>query len=169
MSDELVSIIIPVYNTELYLNKCIESVISQTYKNLEIILVDDGSTDNSVEICDEYARKDNRIKVIHQKNGGQALARNTAMKYVNGDYIVYIDSDDVVSIEHIDYLLLLANKYNADIVQCEMCKFRTERQLAVLQQKNSAVVDFGEEVFSSREALIQFSYKKNSHLVHGIN
>lgn len=91
-----VSIIVPVYNVEKYVERCIESIIKQSYKNLEIILIDDGSKDNSGKICDEYAQKDNRIKVIHKKNGGLSDARNTGLNIADGEYICFIDSDDYI-------------------------------------------------------------------------
>lgn len=91
-----VSVIIPVYNVEDYLERCLDSVINQTYKNLEIIVVDDGSTDNSGEICDEYDKKDSRIIVIHKDNGGVSSARNQGMDICTGDYIAFVDSDDYI-------------------------------------------------------------------------
>lgn len=94
MKSDLLSVIIPIYNTDKYLNKCIDSVINQTYNNLEIILVDDGSTDKSPEICDYYGNNDNRIKVIHKKNGGLSDARNTGVSVSTGEYLVFLDSDD---------------------------------------------------------------------------
>lgn len=96
ISEPLISIIVPVYNVELYLSRCIDSIINQSYKNLEIILVDDGSADNCGTICDDYAKKDGRIKVIHKKNGGQAEARNKGIKLANGEYISFVDSDDYI-------------------------------------------------------------------------
>lgn len=92
--DLKVSVIIPVYNTEKYLEECIDSVIAQTYKNLEIILVDDGSSDRSPLLCDQYAQTDTRVKVFHQKNGGLSIARNMGIKEASGEYIVFLDSDD---------------------------------------------------------------------------
>ena len=93
----IISVIIPIYNVELYLNKCIESVLNQTYTNLEVILVNDGSTDRSGEICDSYCKIDKRVKVIHQKNGGPALARNRGLRIAKGEYIGFIDSDDYMA------------------------------------------------------------------------
>lgn len=93
----LISVIIPVYNVERYLKKCIDSVRMQTYQNLQIVLIDDGSTDKSPEICDEYAKEDNRILVIHKKNGGLSSARNKGLQVATGDYITFLDSDDYVS------------------------------------------------------------------------
>lgn len=113
-----VSVIVPVYNVELYLNRCIESIVTQTYTNLEIILVDDGSTDNSGKLCDEWARKDNRIKVVHKKNAGLGFARNTGLDHANGDYVVYIDSDDYVAENMIETLLTALTKNKADTVYC---------------------------------------------------
>ena len=94
MEQALISVIVPVYNVEKYLPECVESIISQTYGNLEIILVDDGSTDRSGKICDEFAEKDSRIVVIHQKNSGVSAARNRGLDVCKGDYISFVDSDD---------------------------------------------------------------------------
>ena len=94
--EDLISIIIPIYNVEKYLPDCLNSVISQTYSNIEIILVDDGSPDGCAKICDYYAKKDNRIKVIHQKNGGLSNARNSGIKIATGKYITFVDSDDYI-------------------------------------------------------------------------
>lgn len=113
--EELVSIIVPVYNVEDYLTECIESAIKQTYHNLEIILVDDGSTDTSGKICDMYARKDVRIKVFHKQNGGQSEARNIGIVKANGQYIYFLDSDDVIPPEAIEKLLVACVEENADV------------------------------------------------------
>lgn len=113
-----ISIIVPVYNVEKYLKRCIESIINQTYKNLEIILVDDGSTDNCPAICDEYARKDKRIKVIHKENGGASSSRNTGMDAATGKYITFVDSDDFIKEEFVEYLYNLSIENNCEIVQC---------------------------------------------------
>ena len=94
--EPLVSVIVPVYNVEKYLNKCVDSIVNQTYKNLEIILVDDGSPDNCPQMCDDWAEKDSRIKVIHKENGGVSSARNTGLDKANGEYISFIDSDDYI-------------------------------------------------------------------------
>ena len=92
----LISIIVPVYNVDKYLSKCIDSIISQTYNDIELILVDDGSPDNSPKICDEYARKDNRIIVIHKENGGVSSARNAGLDIAKGKYIGFVDPDDYI-------------------------------------------------------------------------
>ncbi len=109
-----ISVIIPVYNVEKYLVQSIESVINQTYKNLEIILVDDGSPDNSGAICDEYAKKDARIKVIHKQNGGLSSARNAALDVATGDYVAFLDSDDYLSLNAFEKCIETFSKTNAD-------------------------------------------------------
>ena len=96
MNEELISIIVPVYNVEEYLKECIDSIINQTYKRIEIILVDDGSTDKSGKICDDYAKIDKRIKVVHKENGGLSDARNVGISVSSGKYIAFVDSDDWV-------------------------------------------------------------------------
>ena len=113
--DELISIIVPVYNVENYIEKCVNSIINQTYKNIEIIIVDDGSKDNSGKKCDELAKKDNRIKVIHKLNGGLSDARNSGMKIANGKYIGFVDSDDYIKEDMFETLYKLNKKYNSDI------------------------------------------------------
>ena len=112
-----VSIIVPIYNTAKYLPKCLNSITNQTHQNLEIILVDDGSTDNSGQIADSYASKDRRIKVIHQKNAGQSTARNNGLKRASGKYISFIDSDDQIDSHFIEKLLSAYN-HNTSISVC---------------------------------------------------
>ncbi len=111
----LVSIVVPVYNVEKYLKKCLNSIQKQTYKNLQIILVDDGSTDNSGKICDEYAKGDKRIEVIHKKNGGLSSARNAGIDKCSGEYIALVDSDDYIQKNMIGSLCRCCQKYAADI------------------------------------------------------
>lgn len=113
-----ISVIIPVYNVEKYLSECLDSVVNQTYKKLQIILVDDGSTDSSGKICDVYAEKDNRITVVHQKNAGAGAAKNTGLDLVKGDYFSIIDSDDYIELDMYEKMVNSLEKYNADIVQC---------------------------------------------------
>lgn len=117
MERDLISVIIPVYNVEKYLKNCLDSVINQTYKNIEIILVDDGSTDDCPNICDEYALKDTKIKVIHKQNGGLSDARNVGIEQARGKYITFIDSDDDVETEYVEYLynLLITNNTKMSI------------------------------------------------------
>lgn len=115
MKSILVSIIIPIYKVEPYLRRCLDSIVNQTYTNLEIILVDDGSPDNCPQICDEYAEKDKRIVVLHKENGGLSDARNVGLDICKGEYISFVDSDDWVDEKYIEILLELAIKENADI------------------------------------------------------
>ena len=116
----LISVIVPVYKVEQYLDRCVKSIVNQTYKNLEIILIDDGSPDNSPAICDEWAKKDDRIKVIHKENGGVSRARNLGMELAKGEYISFIDSDDWV---HPDFIKILYNAIqdtDSQIAACDM-------------------------------------------------
>lgn len=119
-----VSIVVPVYNVENCLSYCVESLRQQTYKNIEIILVDDGSTDSSGEICDQYAREDDRIKVLHIENGGLSNARNTGVKESSTDWIVFIDSDDFYDHRAIEYLVELRDKYRVDLVATPVIEVR---------------------------------------------
>lgn len=116
MFDQVISVIIPIYNVEKYLEKCIKSVVNQTYSNLEIILVDDGSTDSCPKICDDWAKKDSRIIVIHKKNGGLSSARNAALDIMQGDYVIFVDSDDWIEPDMAQSMLSYALENNADIV-----------------------------------------------------
>ena len=117
MSD-LISIIVPVYNVEKYLSRCVESLIAQTYREIEIILVDDGSKDNSGKLSDEWVKKDSRIQVVHKKNGGLASARNAGLQHVNGQYICFVDSDDWVHEQYVEMQYNALKKYHADISVC---------------------------------------------------
>ncbi len=118
MSNEeiLVSVIIPAYNAEQYVGFCLDTVIAQTHKNLEIIVVDDGSTDNTGKICDEYANKDSRIKVIHQENKGVSAARNIGLDNIKGEYLILVDADDFIEPQTIELLLFDCTEYNSEII-----------------------------------------------------
>jgi glycosyltransferase involved in cell wall biosynthesis len=113
-----ISVIIPVYNTEKYLQECIDSVLSQTFTDFECILVDDGSPDNSGKICDEYAKKDKRIRVIHKENGGVSSARNAGLDIAQGEWIIFVDSDDWVDEKYLEFLYDNAIKNNVDVSIC---------------------------------------------------
>lgn len=115
---ELISVIIPVYNVAAYLPQCLESVLSQSCSDLQVILIDDGSTDASGAICDEYAAKDPRVVVIHQKNGGAAAAKNAGLRAATGKYLSFVDSDDYLEPGAYEHMLHLLHTYNADVVQC---------------------------------------------------
>ena len=112
----VVSVVLPIYNVEKYLDRCVESVLGQTYQNLEILLVDDGATDSSPQKCDQWALKDSRIKVIHKKNAGLGMARNTGIEYATGAYICFFDSDDYIAPDTVELALNLAQKEQAEVV-----------------------------------------------------
>jgi len=118
MNDPLISIIVPVYKVEEYLDECVESIVNQTYKNLEIILVDDGSPDQCPEMCDSWAQKDSRIKVIHKRNAGLSAARNSGIKVATGDYLSFVDSDDCVQNTMIEELLCSIVRSSKRIAYC---------------------------------------------------
>ncbi|HAO07960.1 MAG TPA: hypothetical protein DCQ50_13490 [Chryseobacterium sp.] len=113
------SVIIPVYNVESYLSRCVDSVLMQTFNHLEIILVNDGSTDSSGLICDEFASKDKRVKVIHQKNAGVSAARNAGMQIAIGDYIAFVDSDDWLEQSMYESMMEIAVRENVDVIMCD--------------------------------------------------
>ena len=121
------SIIIPVFNTEPYLPQCLESIIGQSFSDFELILVDDGSTDNCPTICDDYSQQDARVKVIHKKNEGVSVARNTGMKTAKGDYLTVVDSDDWLEKDMYQSMFQYINKYDADVVMCDCIKDYSDR------------------------------------------
>lgn len=151
----LISVVIPVYNVEKYLHECVDSVIRQTYKNLEIILVDDGATDSSGRICDEYLEKDERIAVIHQKNGGLSQARNKGLEESGGEYVYFLDSDDYIAENALGTLLEIAEKENCDFVFFDAVSFADTDDFEVKQnylRKASYKTDSGFNVFSEMTA-----------------
>lgn len=157
MEKDLISIIIPVYNVEKYLRNCLDSVLAQTYKNIEIILVDDGSTDGCPEICDEYAKKDSRIKVIHKEYEGVSEARNVGLGQVNGKYIAFVDSDDSVSTDYIEYMYRLLVENNTKLVIA-----------AHTVVSNGKTINFGdgytEKVLTTEEALDRMLCEKGFYI-----
>lgn len=127
--EELISVIVPVYKVEEYLDECIASVAAQTYKNLEIILVDDGSPDNCPQMCDAWAEKDGRIRAIHKSNGGLSDARNTGLDVATGDYIAFVDSDDYIKPDMMEKLFAAISEQNADIAACGILNCEGDRQV----------------------------------------
>lgn len=152
---DLISVVVPVYNVEKYVSECVTSLINQTYKNLEVILVDDGSTDKSGSLCDEFAEKYNFIKVIHKTNGGLSDARNAGMNISQGEYIVFIDSDDYVSKNFIESLATGFDNSNVDISCCAYLRFDdgSEPNCNNSKSNNSALI------LNSVEAM-EFCYSK---------
>lgn len=144
----LVSIIVPVFQVEKYLDKCIQSIVNQTYHELEIILVDDGSTDRCPEMCDIWKRKDARIRVIHKKNGGLSDARNVGVYSAQGNYIAFVDSDDWIDFRFIEYLYAAIQETNADIAACDVRKVEDESG-----HQNIADIPFIAEISTPKEAI----------------
>jgi len=142
------SVIVPIYRGEKYLKRCIDSIVNQTYKNLEIILVDDGSPDKSGEICDEYEKKDRRIRVLHQENKGLSAARNSGIDMSSGDFIGFVDSDDYINERMYEVLLSDCFKFGAEVSVCSMVRF--EGTAADIEKKQIDEI----KVFSAHEALI---------------
>ena len=139
---EMISVIIPVYNVELYLDRCVQSVVSQTHNELEIILVDDGSTDNCPTICDAWGQKDSRIKVIHKPNGGLSDARNAGMAAASGDYIAFVDSDDWIAPEMLKRLIQTMKKDSSDIAACSVrMVWEDDRPDRMLTVRTNCVLD----------------------------
>ena len=132
---ELISIIVPVYKVEKYLDKCVESIVEQTYKNLEIILVDDGSPDNCPAMCDEWAQKDSRIKVIHKENGGLSSARNAGLDACTGEYIYFLDSDDYIADNCIVIDVFSINKASKGISFSRLYGYGTYKVSVLLIQR----------------------------------
>ena len=157
MDKELISVVIPVYNVANYLEKCLNSVQRQTYEKLEIILVDDGSTDNSGEICDRYKEKDTRVQVFHKENGGLSDARNFGISKAKGRYITFIDSDDYVMPNYVKHLFDLISKYNADISVTCAIKFFEGRE----QPTEVAYEKIKSKLYTSEEALEDVLYRRN--------
>ena len=149
---KLLSIIVPVYNVKSYLKKCVESIINQTYKDIQIILVDDGSTDGSQFICNELAKKDSRITIVHKENGGTALARNKGLEKAKGEYITFVDSDDWLEPDMYQKLISYIEKENADLAVCSFYECYENKRIAV---GNSGTVRIlcTEKIFSYKNQL----------------
>lgn len=150
--NELISVIVPVYNVEKYLRKAVQSIQNQTYKHLEIMLINDGSTDSSGDICDELANSDSRIVVIHKKNGGVSTARNEAQKLAKGNYVIYVDSDDYIHEEMIQSLYEQLIAENADVSSCSVMNVYQNSQTPQCSDENLYFV-YNQEEFL-REYLI---------------
>ncbi len=152
-----ISVIIPVYNTEKELPKCLKSICDQTYKDLEIICIDDGSTDGSSQVLDEFSMKDNRIKVVHQKNGGESNARNTGLKMASGEYIAFCDCDDWIDTDMYEILARELNCENIDMVGGSWYK---ETDAYSQEIRNQLPVN---NAAFTREELLKYLYKRDSY------
>ncbi len=146
----VLSVIIPCYNVEKYLDRCLRSIVNQTYENLEIILVDDGSPDSSGRLCDDWAARDRRIKVAHKQNGGLGFARNSGLEIATGDYIAFVDSDDYIDLSMYEKLMDKAKEHNADIAYCGHIK-------QLHNGENVSVNDFEEERVFEKDSLLELS------------
>lgn len=149
---KLVSIIIPMYNVELFIHKCVNSVIEQTYKNIEIILIDDGSPDKSGDIAEELAITEKRIKVIRTKNNGVSSARNLGIKLSKGDYLVFVDSDDYLSPDYVDYMISMAIQSDAEFVMSKNCRLFPSKSI-----EHDEVID-NIEIWSAEKAASELLY-----------
>lgn len=147
---DVISVIVPVYNVVKYLETCVNSLISQTYQALEIILINDGSTDGSGELCDALAQQDARIKVIHKKNGGAASAKNTGLRAATGTYLAFADSDDYLEFDAYEFMLNAMQKHNADIVRCGF-------QNVFVDHTEDCIGHLAEKMLSAQEFLEEFT------------
>lgn len=157
----LVSIIVPVYNVEKYIEKCVQSILKQTYKNIEIVLVNDGSKDSSAVICDNLAKEDDRIVVIHKENGGLSDARNRGLNVCNGEYITFVDSDDYLEVDAIEILLLNAIKYDCQITCMKWNIVDCNYKVKYMQSENTKKIS----KFNSQEYIKGMCEKKLSESV----
>lgn len=165
MKNPLISIIIPVYKVENYLDRCLKSVVNQTYRNLEIILIDDGSPDRCPEMCDFWAEKYNRIKVIHKKNAGVSAARNDGLAIAQGDLIGFVDSDDVIHPSMYEEMVNYLVSQDCDIVSCSFKKFSTEDEI----NDNLDMNLFPKETLTRNEAIsLSFDKKNKEGLINAV-
>lgn len=146
MDKPVVSILIPAYNAATYLPQCLDSVLKQTYRDLQVVIVDDGSKDNSLEVCKEYTARDARVEVYHQENQGVAATRNHLLDKVKGDYVLFVDADDWIEPDMVEYLTSLAADYNSEMVMCDRVindekPSEKESEVNILQQEK-AICDF---------------------------
>ncbi len=140
-NSDLISIIVPIYNVEKYLRRCVDSILIQSYTNIEIILIDDGSNDGSSQICDEFAEKDKRVKVVHKKNEGVSAARNCGLDNCNGKYLAFVDSDDYIEDDFIESLYFNLNEYNADVAICNYSIVKNGTKKSSTEHNNILVYD----------------------------
>lgn len=161
MSEALISVIVPVYNVQKYLDGCMETILNQTWRNLEIILVDDGSTDESGAMCDTYAAQDARVRVLHKNNGGLSSARNLGIDTAAGDYIMLIDSDDTVDTHMAERLMGLIDRYDADIAACELMLVYSDGSTFQKPLKDDYVCTGREAVAHSMKSQDIYAYAVN--------
>ena len=159
-NNNLISVIIPIYNAEKYLRECINSVLNQTYKNFELLLIDDGSTDGSGTICNEYANNDSRVKVVHKQNGGVSAARNSGLELAKGEYVAFVDSDDFVNENYLLSLYKKAIETNADLVFCKFARYINGQVLNVNEDlPENLLADINDDKFA--DFVLNFFHSKN--------
>lgn len=169
-----VSVILPIYKVEKYLDRCMHSLLNQTLKDIEIIMVDDGSPDNSPTMCDQYAKEDSRVKVIHKQNAGLGFARNSGLEIATGDYIAFVDSDDFVSVTAFEILLKVALEENADYVMCGYKSVRNNICVSEHKDVNQKMVMEVPDCYNVLRGMIgidpdsEYSYRHNYSVWHGI-
>ena len=164
MKEKTISIIVPIYHVEKYLRRCLDSILGQTYKNFELLLVDDGSPDNCGAICDEYAQRDSRIKVIHKENGGLSSARNVALDVATGDYVMFVDSDDWVEPDFCMQALRMIDEHNVQVVAFgHRCVSADNGEIQNRITKEPRIVDSSEAIrhlILRDDAIYNFSWNK---------
>lgn len=143
--NDVISIVVPIYNVDKYLDKCIESIVNQSHANLEIILVDDGSPDNCPSICDKWAKKDDRIKVIHKENGGLSHARNAGLAVATGNYITFVDSDDYIEHDMYEKLISVMHQTSSDIVSCKLKYVYDNESYSVSSEDSFELIEYNTE------------------------
>lgn len=153
----IISVIVPVYNVEKYLPQCVDSVLSQTFSDFELILVDDGSPDKCGAICDEYARHDERVRVIHQKNGGLSAARNAGILAAQGRYITFVDSDDYIDADYCRYMYGMLSETNCDFAACALVRFRDGEPIVQSAAADPEVQPLSNLVYLDRQMSTGFS------------
>ena len=163
------SIIVTIYNREKYLEKCINSILNQTFNSFELILVNDGSTDRSADICDKYANLDSRVRVIHKKNGGVSSARNVGIDNSNGEYIGFVDSDDYIKDDMYEIMYTKAKEFLADIVICRCIDVKEDEIKNVKKKEKENIYDINVKQYNNKEALNEIYTEKNALFISPVN
>ena len=165
-----ISVIVPVYNVEKYIRRCLDSITGQTYKNLEILLINDGSTDNSEIVCEEYAKKDSRVQYYKKDNGGLSDARNYGLKRITGDYVAFIDSDDCLSTGFFEVLINKSIEHNADIVSSDILFFYSDNELPKWSEEKELIrSSLNEKILYGRQIILQYLCPKDDYIIyHGL-
>ena len=158
----MISVIVPVYQVEKYIHRCVDSILAQTFSDFELILVDDGSPDNCGTICDEYDAKDSRIRVIHQENQGQAAARNYAVAVARGEWVCFVDSDDMIHPQMLEHLYRTATEHNANISMCSAVESEQ------LPKAFLAPREYASECLTVNEAGLEALYRAGEHRYWGV-